>query len=240
MIPTPRPLGRAIRAGLAAVAIVGLVWLARTHAGDLPALIDQAAATGPAAGLLFAGLYAIATVAWVPGSVLTLAAGATFGLAGGTLYTLVGATLGAAAAFLVSRHLAREAIEAKLAAFPKLSALDDALALGGWRIVLLIRLSPLFPFNALNYALGLTRVRFRDYVTASFVGMAPGTFLYVYSGHVAGRLATDLADGTARFGRYAMLGAGLVATVAATVLVTRAARRALAAASVSKGASTSR
>src|SRR5262249_32056372 len=132
--------------------------------------------------------YAVAVVAFVPGSVLTLAAGAIFGLVRGTVYVLIAATLGSAAAFLVSRHLARSAVERRLARNRRFAAIDRAVEAEGRRIVLLLRLSPAFPFTLLNYALGLTRVRFADFVIAS-VGMLPGTVLYVYCGKLAGDVA---------------------------------------------------
>lgn len=212
-----------------AVVVVGLVLLGRRASGSLAEVLEAVEGLGPWAAVAFVGLYAGATVAWVPGSLLTLAAGAIFGLVEGTLYTLAGATLGAALAFLVARYLARSAVEARLGGHRKLQAIDEALGREGAKVVFLVRLSPVFPFNALNYALGLTRVGFRDYVLASAVGMIPGTFLYVYAGYTAGRIAADAAGVASRStGYYVLLGAGLLATVAVTVLVTRTARRALA------------
>ncbi|HEU5040490.1 MAG TPA: TVP38/TMEM64 family protein, partial [Gemmatimonadales bacterium] len=172
--------------------------------------------------------YVVATVAFVPGSLLTLGAGAVFGLVQGTLLVLVGATLGASAAFLVSRYIARGAVERRLAGNRRFAAIDRAIGADGRRIVLLLRLSPAFPFTLLNYALGLTRVRFADFVAAS-VGMLPGTVLYVYYGKVAGDVAR-LARGAPMprgAGYYAVLALGLVATIVVATLVTRTARRAL-------------
>jgi len=219
---------RGWKVAAAVVAIAALVLLGREGAAAIPGLLERVRDLGPAAALVFIGIYAIATVTWVPGSVLTLAAGAIFGLVQGTLYTLVGATLGASLAFLVSRYLARTAVERRLGTSRKLLALDQALARQGPKLVFLLRLSPAFPFNALNYALGLTSVRFRHYVAASAVGMIPGTFLYVYTGYAAGQLATGAVGAApAGPGYYALLGVGLLATIAITVLVTRIARRAL-------------
>ena len=178
--------------------------------------------------LVFVLGYAIAVVAFVPASLLTLAAGAIFGLAAGTVYVLVAATLGACAAFLVSRHLARARVERRLAGNPRFAAIDRAIGEQGLRIVFLLRLSPAFPFNLLNYALGLTRVRFGDYAIAC-AGMLPGTLLYVYSGKLAGDLAALAAgarpegDG----GRTLLWAVGLLATLVVTLIVTRIARRAL-------------
>jgi uncharacterized membrane protein YdjX (TVP38/TMEM64 family) len=190
------------------------------------AWVERLGALGPAA---FVAGYVLATVAFVPGSLLTIAAGALFGLAGGIALTLLAATLGATAAFLVARHLARGAVERRLAGSPRFAAVDRAVAEDGLRTVFLLRLSPLFPFNLLNYGLGLTRVRLRDFVLAS-AGMLPGTALYVYYGTVARSLA-DLSAGGGRArgpAEYALLALGLAATAAIAVLVARRARHALA------------
>jgi len=167
-------------------------------------------------------------VAFVPGSLLTLGAGAIFGLAKGVVYVFVAASIGATLAFLVSRYVARSAIEQRLAGNEKFAAIDSAVGDQGLKIVMLLRLSPVFPFNLLNYGLGLTKVSLRDYVLAH-IGMLPGTLLYVYYGKLAGDVAA-LAGGaeTERGAEYwIVLGLGLVATVVVTTIVTRIARRAL-------------
>ncbi len=216
------------RIALGAAAVSGLILLGRVGGGYLPpfaAWVDGLGFWGP---LVFIGGYAAAVVAFVPGSLLTLAAGAVFGIAEGTAYVFVAATLGAAAAFLVSRHLARGAIERRLEGNPRFSAIDRAVGSEGRKIVFLLRLSPVFPFNLLNYGLGLTQVRFVDYFVASF-GMLPGTLLYVYYGKLAGDVAA-LAGGASverGLGYYVVLVLGLVATVAVTMIVARTARRAL-------------
>jgi uncharacterized membrane protein YdjX (TVP38/TMEM64 family) len=213
---------------LALLVLVALVLAGRSagaHFAAFAAWVQQQGALGPA---VFIAGYAAAVVAFVPGSLLTLAAGAIFGLGWGTLYVLIAATLGASLAFLVARYVARGFIEQRLAGDPRLAAIDRAIGEEGRKIVLLLRLSPAFPFNLLNYALGLTRVRFGDYLIAS-VGMLPGTLLYVYSGKLAGDVAT-LAGGAAPArgpGYWALLAVGLVATLLVTLLVTRTARRAL-------------
>jgi uncharacterized membrane protein YdjX (TVP38/TMEM64 family) len=213
---------------LALLVLVALVLAGRSagaHFAAFAAWVQQQGALGPA---FFIAGYAAAVVAFVPGSLLTLAAGAIFGLGWGTLYVLIAATLGASLAFLVARYVARGFIEQRLAGDPRLAAIDRAIGEEGRKIVLLLRLSPAFPFNLLNYALGLTRVRFGDYLIAS-VGMLPGTLLYVYSGKLAGDVAT-LAGGAAPArgpGYWALLAVGLVATLLVTLLVTRTARRAL-------------
>ena len=213
---------------LALAAITALVVAGREAAGLLPrftAWVDGLGVWGP---VVFVLGYVVATVAFVPGSLLTLGAGAIFGLVQGTALVLLGATLGAAAAFLVSRYVARGAIERRLAGNARFAAIDRAIGQQGRKIVFLLRLSPVFPFNLLNYALGLTQVRFSDFLVAS-AGMLPGTLLYVYSGKVAGDVAR-LAGGVGiekGAGYYAVLTLGLVATILVTTVVTRAARRAL-------------
>jgi uncharacterized membrane protein YdjX (TVP38/TMEM64 family) len=210
------------------VALVALLALARRGGAYIPqfaAWVDSLGVLGPVVFILG---YAAAVVAFVPGSVLTLAAGAIFGLATGVVYVFIAAVLGSSAAFLVSRYLARGAIEHRIAGNARFAAIDRAVGVQGRKIVFLLRLSPVFPFTLLNYALGLTRVRFVDYLIAS-IGMLPGTLLYVYYGKLAGDVAA-LAGGAAVEqgpGYYAVLAIGLIATIAVTAVVTRTARRAL-------------
>lgn len=220
------PLGKA---AIALAALVALAWLGRQAGGYVPqfaAWVESLGAWGPA---VFIAGYAAAVVAFVPGSILTLAAGAIFGIGAGVAYVFVAATLGASLAFLVSRYVARRAVEHRLAGNANFAAIDRAIGEQGRKIVFLLRLSPAFPFSLLNYALGLTRVRFADYVVAC-AGMLPGTLLYVYYGKLAGDVAA-LAGGAAPergIEYYAVLGLGLVATVVVTTIVTRTARKALA------------
>jgi len=229
--PAAPPARRASAARLALVlaALAALVALGRQGGAALPAFaawVERQGAFGPLAFVLG---YAVATVAFVPGALLTLAAGAIFGLVRGTLYVFVAATLGAAAAFLVARYAARPWVERRLAASPRFAAIDRAIGAQGRRIVFLLRLSPAVPFNLLNYALGLTRVRFADALVAS-VGMLPGTLLYVYYGKIAGEVAAVAVGApTAAKGAayYAVLALGLAATIAVTTIVARIARRAL-------------
>lgn len=213
---------------LGVAALAALVLLGRTIGGSLPAFAAWLEGLGAWGPIAFIAGYALAVLLFAPGSVLTLAAGALFGLLHGVLYVFVAATLGSAGAFLVARYVARPYIERRLQGNQTLAAIDRAIGAGGRKIVFLLRLSPVFPFNLLNYALGLTRVRFSDYILAS-VGMIPGTLLYVYYGKLAGDVAT-LAAGVQRergAGYYAVLALGLFATIVVTALVTRAARRAL-------------
>lgn len=235
--PTPKTssVRNLLRFLLASLLVATVLILGRKAGGAIPefaAWVDGLGALGP---LVFIGGYALAVVAFVPASVLTLAAGAIFGLGAGVLYVFCAATLGAALAFLVSRYLARGMVERRLAGHAGFAAIDRAVADQGRRIVFLLRLSPAFPFGLLNYALGLTRVRFADYVLAS-VGMLPGTLLYVYYGKLAGDVAAVAggADVPRDTGYYAVLALGLLATIAVTTVVTRTARRALAEATLPK------
>lgn len=187
------------------------------------------AALGWWGAVAFAVLYVIATVAFLPGSVLTLGAGVLFGPLWGSLLVFGSATVGAIAAFLIGRHLARGWVKDKLAAGnATFEAIDRAVAADGFKIVLLTRLSPVFPFNALNYLYGLTGVRLRDYAIAS-VGMVPGTVLYVYLG-ASFKSLTDIFAGGDRAKtpqELALFAVGLGATVAVTLVITRIARQAL-------------
>ncbi|WP_228035574.1 TVP38/TMEM64 family protein [Oculatella sp. LEGE 06141] len=183
---------------------------------------------GAIGAIVFILLYMVATVAFLPGSVLTLGAGAVFGVFVGTIYVFVGATLGATLAFLVGRYLVRGWVAVKLANHKRFQAIDEAVGREGFKIVLLTRLSPLFPFNFLNYAFGITAVSLKDYCLGC-IGMIPGTLLFVYVGSLAGNLAML---GTSRppvnpVLEWTMRLIGLVATVAVTVYVTRIARNAL-------------
>jgi uncharacterized membrane protein YdjX (TVP38/TMEM64 family) len=220
------PLLKLVAVALALVALVVLGRAAGAYIQPFAQWVDGLGFWGPAVFVLG---YAIAVVAFVPASLLTLGAGAIFGIVDGVIYVFVAATIGSCLAFLVSRYLARSAVEKMLDGKPKFSAIDRAVKAEGLKIVFLLRLTPIVPFNLLNYALGLTRVRFTDYAIAS-VGMLPGTLLYVYSGKLAGDIAAVAGNPAAArgWGYYCVLALGLVATLAVTMVVTRSARRALA------------
>lgn len=178
--------------------------------------------------LVFFAVYVLATVLFLPGSVLTIGAGLLFGVIGGSLAVSAASTTGAAFCFLIGRYVARDRLAKRLGRDPRFKAVDAAIGREGGKIVLLLRLSPVFPFNALNYLLGLTAVKFWHYVVASWVGMMPGTVLYVYLGFI-GQTGLRAASGTMEKSplEYALLGFGLVVTVLVTVFVTRIARKAL-------------
>jgi uncharacterized membrane protein YdjX (TVP38/TMEM64 family) len=173
-------------------------------------------------------IYILAAVLLVPGSLITLAAGFLFGVVIGTITVSLASTLGASAAFLVGRTLAGPWVQDRIARTTRFQALDEAVKQRGFMIVLLVRLSPVFPYNVLNYALGLTQVSLRDYVLASWIGMLPATVMYVYLGSTLKSLA-DLATGEIEYGvaHKVLFGLGLVATLAVTIVVTRLARNAL-------------
>jgi uncharacterized membrane protein YdjX (TVP38/TMEM64 family) len=214
-----------------ALGAVALVWLGRALGDELASFVEWVRTLGAFGPIVFVLAYAVAVVAFVPGSLLTLAGGALFGVAAGTAYVFAAASLGACAAFGLARTVARGAIERRVAANPRFAAIDRAIAADGRRITFLLRLSPVFPFTLLNYALGLTRVRFADYALAC-LGMLPGTVLYVYLGSLAGDLAALAGGARPEAGGWLERGffvAGLIVTAIVTVLITRTARRALAA-----------
>lgn len=225
-VPTGNPARRWVRPVVVVLLVLALILVARR--GDLrewvATLLQRVEAWGAWGVVVFIGAYVLAAVLLIPGSALTLGAGAVFGLARGTVIVSIASTLAAAAAFLIGRHGARQAVARKIEANPKFAALDHAVAQQGWKIVLLTRLSPVFPYTLLNYGFGLTRVSFVHYVLASWVGMLPGTVMYVYLGTLA-RVAADRSRTPMEWALYAV---GLAATLAVTVLITRTARRVLA------------
>src|SRR5882724_2010958 len=219
--PTPKPATAApprrsrLQLVLVAAAVVTAVALTRVfeperHLLDFVAWIRGAGVTGM---LLFAFAYVLACVLFLPGSILTLGAGFAYGVGAGTPLVWLSANAGAALAFVLGRTLLRGWVALRVNANPRFAAIDRAVGQQGFKIVLLTRLSPVFPFNLLNYAFGVTRVRFRDYVLGSLVT----SLTQLAAGRASG--------GAAQQGFY--LG-GLVATVAVTLYVTRVARRALA------------
>jgi uncharacterized membrane protein YdjX (TVP38/TMEM64 family) len=175
---------------------------------DAAALEQWVADAGSAGPILFMAVYAIATVLFLPGSVLTLAGGALFGPLFGTFYNLTGATIGAGLAFLAARYLSSDWVENRTGG--RLKQIKEGVENEGWRFVAFVRLVPLFPFNLLNYALGLTRIRFLHYLIASYLCMLPGAFAYTYLGY-AGREAVAGGEGLIQKGLLAL---ALLAAVA--------------------------
>lgn len=189
--------------------------------GIAQAWIDGLGAVGPFA---LGVIYVAAALLFVPGSLLTLAAGAIYGLALGTVIASVAATTSAALAFLIARYAARDRVRQLVARSPKLAAVDDAIGAEGWKIVALLRLSPAVPFTLQNYLYGVTAIGFWPAVGASWLAMLPGTFMYVYLGSIGRTAAAGAATSPAE---WALRAVGLIATIAVTVYVARLARRAI-------------
>jgi len=211
---------------LGVIFLILLIFIARSV--DIRALLDGVKNLGIKGALLFVLAYVIATVSFIPGSLLTLGAGAIFGVWKGSVVVSAASTIGASCAFLIGRYFARDWVAKKISGNEKFKAIDDAVAADGFKMTLLVRLSPIFPFNLINYTFGLTKVRLKDYILASWIGMMPGTVMYVYVGSLAGDLASL---GTGRRSKtpveLALYGIGLLATVLVTVVVTRIAKKAL-------------
>ncbi|HXW84355.1 MAG TPA: TVP38/TMEM64 family protein [Candidatus Binataceae bacterium] len=223
-------MARAVKIAAVIAALAAIVLTAR-HFGGVAALsspLDRISHLGPLAPAAFVLIYVVACVLFVPGSILTIGAGVIFGLVRGSILVSIAATAGATAAFLVGRYLARGWVSRQLEDRPRFRAIDAAVAREGWKIVLLTRLSPVFPFNLLNYAFGLTRVRLGEYVAASWIGMLPSTVMYVYIGALSGDLARSAGRrGERTAAEWALDGVGFLATVAVAIYVTRIATHAL-------------
>lgn len=183
--------------------------------------------------VLFIAVYALATVLFLPGWIFTVAAGLIYGVIGGTAVALAGAIIGATLAFLCGRYLVRERVESATEGNKKFAAIDQAIGKQGWKIVGLLRLSPLIPFNLSNYFYGVTAVGFWPYLLASAIGMLPGTLLYAYLGG-AGKAGLGGEGGGSPL-KYVLLGVGLLATVLVTIIISRAAKKALAKTGATKG-----
>lgn len=189
------------------------------------ALRDWVAGLGVWGPVVFGSIYALATVFALPGLILTVSAGALFGLMTGFITASLASTTGAGLAFLVARHLARDRVRKAAESHALYGAIDTAIGQGGWRVVALLRLSPVVPFNLQNFMFGLTPVRFGSYLLASWIAMMPGTFLYVYVGHLTGAAVTATRRSV---GEWVLLAVGLAATIVVSWYVTRLAREQLA------------
>jgi uncharacterized membrane protein YdjX (TVP38/TMEM64 family) len=223
---------------LAFLTVLAVGWLLKAQlaevagwvSGQVLAFAQWVKTLGPWGPLVFIAGYVVAVVGFVPASLLTIGAGTIFGVVAGTAWVFVAASLGACAAFALARTVARGAVERRILANPRFAAIDRAIAKDGRKIAVLLRLSPVIPFALLNYALGLTRIRFADYAIAC-IAMLPGTLLYVYIGSLVGDLAAVAAGSAASEGeglQRAFKLAGLAVTAFVTVMITRIARRALA------------
>jgi uncharacterized membrane protein YdjX (TVP38/TMEM64 family) len=189
----------------------------------LAAAVEWTAALGAWGPVLFVALYTVAVVFFVPASVLSVGAGAVFGLFKGAVLVLLGATVGATVAFLLGRYFARDWVKSRVAHHPRFAAVDAAVAREGWKIVLLARLCPVFPFIFLNYALGLTSIALRPYVIGTAIGIVPAMVMLVYIGSAANAAASQERTPA----QWALYGVGLAATILISVHLTRFARRAL-------------
>lgn len=186
---------------------------------------------GPWGAIAFILIYNLTTVLFIPGSLLTLGGGVIFGVFWGSLYVFIAATMGASFAFLIGRYLTRDWVAKKIADRPQFQAIDNAVAKEGFKIVLLTRLSPVFPFNLLNYAFGITKVSLKDYILGS-IGMIPGTIMYVYIGSLASDIAMIGAgnvptNAQAETAKWTIRIVGFIATVAVTIYITHIAKKAL-------------
>jgi uncharacterized membrane protein YdjX (TVP38/TMEM64 family) len=221
-----RPVKYVFAIGLGALLLEAVLVLpASQWAEQLVGWIHGAGAAGV---VVYVGAYVTATLLLIPGSLLTAGAGLAYGPILGTLLVSPVSVTASMLAFLLGRTLARDWIAKRMARDARFAAIDEAIGRNGFKIVALLRLSPVVPFSVLNYALGLTRVGLRDFVLGSFVGMLPGTFLYVYLGSLVTTVSGLGADGgSASPARQGMYWAGLAATIVVTVVITRIARQAL-------------
>ncbi|HBG27930.1 MAG TPA: hypothetical protein DDX75_12650 [Phycisphaerales bacterium] len=194
----------------------------------LQSLLEWSHGLGWLGAVIVIMIYIISCIAFLPGSILTLGAGFIFGVIRGTIVVSIGSTLGACAAFLIGRTIGRDWVAEKISRNEKFAAIDNAVGRQGFKIVLLTRLSPVFPFNLLNYAYGLTKVPFYKYALASWIGMIPGTIMYVYFGAGLQNLASAATGRveTAIAGRI-FFWLGMAAAVAVTIFVTHIARKSL-------------
>src|SRR6202171_1071995 len=191
----------------------------------IAAFLEWVQGAGLWGALLFGLAYIPAAVLFVPAACLPLDAGFVFVVAKGTVIVSLGSTAGAAAAFIVARTAGHDWVVGRMAGYPALDAIGRAVESEAFKVVLLTRLSPLFPFNLLNYAFGLSSVPFKTYLLASWIGMLPGTIMYIYLGSAAQSVAALLSGKPRRTpGQQVLFAVGLLATVAVTTLVTRTAR----------------
>jgi uncharacterized membrane protein YdjX (TVP38/TMEM64 family) len=208
---------------LAATAIVAILWVA----GGPLMFLRRIEGGGIVGILVYVLAYVFATLWLLPPGVLNMAAGVMFGPALGAVLALAANVSSAMAAFLVSRSLARRWAAARIAKRPRLMAVDRAIEKGGLKVVLLLRMSPVSPFSILNYALGISRVRPRDYVVGSVLGTVPGTVLYVYFGSLLTDMAQIFTTSAGASPKAIFLCAGLIATLAGFSIIARLARQEL-------------
>ncbi|KZL50278.1 SNARE associated Golgi family protein [Nodularia spumigena CENA596] len=234
MVQKPKPrTNRTLKFLIISFLIITLIFLAQYI--NIPVILNNSilwvqtlGIFGPIAYIL---IYNLATILFIPGSILTLKGGCLFGLYWGSVCVLIAAIIGAILAFIVGRYLSRDWVSRQINKYPQFKAIDLAVAKEGWKIVLLTRLCPIFPFNLLNYAFGVTQVTLKDYILGSF-GIIPGTVMYVYMGSLAGDLATLNAanqptNPEAQIWQWVMQIIGLIATITITIYITKIAQKAL-------------
>lgn len=234
MIPNSQPqLNSKYKLLLIGLIIIALIILTRQF--DIQALLQTLILWVQGLGVLgpvvYIIIYNLATLLFIPGSLLTLKGGCLFGVFWGSAYVLIAATVGATLAFFIGRYLSRNWVVQQIEKYPKFKAIDQAVAREGWKIVLLTRLSPVFPFNLLNYAFGVTQISLKDYMLGS-LGIVPGTIMYVYIGSLAGNLALTNTSHQpvtpeTQMWQWIMQGLGLIATLGVTVYITKIAQKAL-------------
>ena len=184
---------------------------------NIPSIIEKTASSGPVGYLGFILIYIVSTVMMLPGSPLTFTAGALFGFWKGLILVSIGSTLGATCAFMISRYLMRKSVEKRFLENKKFQSVDNEINENGWKIVILARLSPIIPFFLLNYALGITKIRFFHFIFASWIGMIPGTIVYVLMGNMGGAFI----NGKKSPFEWVLLGIGLIATILVTLLISK-------------------
>lgn len=203
---------RLLKLGL--VCLVGLgIFLAHRYE-FLQKILEGIKSLGPAAPGVFAAVYALACVLFVPSFVFSFSGGVLFGFWQGGFLSLIGNTLGSLSAFLIGRYLVREWVEEKFTHNPEFQKLSRAIKKKGWKVILLARFSPIFPFLIGNYAFGATRVHLRHYGIATFIGSMPSVFVCSYLGFLTGDAARAVSSSHARTPQeWALLGFGLAATL---------------------------
>ena len=227
-------LNSILKIGVVAIVVAGLIIVAKQLGitelinNGLQTTLQWIESLGYWGPIAFTIIYILAAVFFISGAILTSGAGVLFGVVKGSILVSIASTLAATVAFLVGRYLARGWVAKQIEEKPEFKAIDTAVAQEGWKIVGLTRLSPIFPFVFLNYAFGLTQVSLKDYVIASWIGMMPGTIMYVYIGSLAKDLAT-LSGGGEQAGalEWALQIIGFIITVGVTVYVTKIAKKAL-------------
>jgi uncharacterized membrane protein YdjX (TVP38/TMEM64 family) len=208
--------------------MIMLAWLV-LPLEQFSAMLKWVESRGIQGAFLIGVVYALSTVALIPGSLLTLGIGAVYGPWLGFAIVSPASVVGATIAFLLGRSVFSGAVEKKMAGNRKFHAIRGAIEEGGLKVLFLVRLSPVFPFTIVNYAFGLARLKVSTYILGSFFGMLPGTFMYVYLGSIAGDLASIRSGGIDQEepSLQVMKWVGLVATVLVTWVVTKRAKQSL-------------